>query len=194
MFPVAVATPDPLKPANVFALSPQGEVTHMPDMDSLKDFVRHNAPAAVRNDQARDVFKAWMKLALEFKQDGFYEFSPVAPVVVTSRSATADLTATSKVTATRGGHGEYKATVTFAEDGRIQETTIVDNVKAGIRPVCQATKLLDKDPIVRKIAEKDILVMGPAAKSYLDEQRAKASPDLQREIDRVWNKIVQEGW
>ncbi|MEZ0223288.1 MAG: hypothetical protein ACAH83_01950 [Alphaproteobacteria bacterium] len=194
MFPVAVATPAPLKPANVFALSPQGEVTHMPDMDSLKDFFRHNAPAAQRNDQAREVFKAWMNLAVEFKQDGFYEFSALAPVNVTSRSATADLTVTSQVTATRGGYGGYKATVTFGEDGKIRGTTIVDNIKAGVRPVCQATKLLDKDPIVRKIAEKDILVMGPAAKSYLDEQRTKAAPDLQREIDRVWNKIVQEGW
>lgn len=194
MFPVAIATPAPLKPANVFALSPQGEVTHMPDMDSLKDFFRHNGPTAQRNDQAREVFKAWMKLAIEFKQDGFYEFSALAPVNVTSRSATAELTVTSKVTATRGGHGEYKATATFGEDGKIHDTTIVDNMKAGVRPVCQATKLLDKDPIVRKIAEKDILVMGPAAKSYLDEQRAKASPDLQQEIDRVWNKIIQEGW
>jgi hypothetical protein len=44
------------------------------------------------------------------------------------------------------------------------------------------------------MAEKDILVMGRSARPYLDEQRAKASPDLRKAIDRVWRRIVDEGW
>jgi hypothetical protein len=44
------------------------------------------------------------------------------------------------------------------------------------------------------MAEKDILVMGSAAKGYLDEQRAKASPELRRAIDRVWRRILDEDW
>ena len=67
-------------------------------------------------------------------------------------------------------------------------------VKAGIRPICQATKLLDPDSIVRQMAEKDILVMGQAAKAYLDEQRAQASPELRQAIDHMWQRILQEGW
>jgi hypothetical protein len=33
--------------------------------------------------------------------------------------------------------------------------------------------------------------MGKAAKPYLEEQRRKLSPDLQRAIDSIWAKIEQ---
>jgi hypothetical protein len=66
-------------------------------------------------------------------------------------------------------------------------------VRPGIRPVCQATKLLDHDPIVRRMAEQDLLVMGRAAKPYLDQIRATATPKLQQAIDRVWQRILNEG-
>jgi hypothetical protein len=65
-------------------------------------------------------------------------------------------------------------------------------IHAGVRPICQATKLLDPDPIVRRMAERDILVMGRAAKAYLDEQRARATPALRQAIDRMWKRIVAE--
>lgn len=66
-------------------------------------------------------------------------------------------------------------------------------VLPGVRPICQATKLLDRDPIVRRMAEQDILVMGRMAKPYLDEIRAKAKPKLKQAIDRIWRRIVDEG-
>ena len=44
------------------------------------------------------------------------------------------------------------------------------------------------------MAEQDILVMGKSAKAYLDEQRAKAEPELKAAIDRVWRRILDEGW
>jgi hypothetical protein len=34
--------------------------------------------------------------------------------------------------------------------------------------------------------------MGRAAKYYLDEQRAGATPELQRAIDRIWQRILAE--
>ena len=37
------------------------------------------------------------------------------------------------------------------------------------------------------------LSMGPACKSYLDEQRAKANPALRRAIDEIWRQILEEG-
>ena len=40
------------------------------------------------------------------------------------------------------------------------------------------------------MAEQDLLIMGRAAKPYLDEQRAKASPALQQAIDRIWQRIL----
>ena len=53
-------------------------------------------------------------------------------------------------------------------------------------------RLLDEDPVIREIMGRDILVMGRACKSYLDEVRANASPELQRAIDEVWQQILDE--
>jgi hypothetical protein len=50
--------------------------------------------------------------------------------------------------------------------------------------------LLDPDPVVRSIVEQDLLIMGPAAGPYLEEQRARAAPDLQRAIDRIWQRVL----
>ena len=43
------------------------------------------------------------------------------------------------------------------------------------------------------MAEQDLLVMGRAAKPYLDQVRARVRPKLQQEIDRIWQRIVSEG-
>ena len=48
------------------------------------------------------------------------------------------------------------------------------------------------DPIVRRMAERDLVIMGRAAKSYLDEQRAGAGSELQLAIDQIWRLIVQD--
>ena len=66
-------------------------------------------------------------------------------------------------------------------------------IRPGVRPICQATKLLDRDPIVRRMAEQDLLVMGRAAKPYLDQVRATARPKLQQAIDRIWQRVLTEG-
>jgi hypothetical protein len=66
-------------------------------------------------------------------------------------------------------------------------------VTARVRPICQATKLLDRDPIVRRMARQDVLVMGRAAKPYFDKVPATARPKLQRAIDRIWQRILDEG-
>jgi hypothetical protein len=63
----------------------------------------------------------------------------------------------------------------------------------GQRVGVQATKLLDPDPIVRRMAEQDLLVMGRATKPYLDQVRARVRPKLQLAIDRMWERIVREG-
>ena len=66
-------------------------------------------------------------------------------------------------------------------------------LRQGVRSICQATKLLDRDPIVRRMAEQDLLVMGRAARLYMEQVRATARPKLQRAIDRVWQRILDEG-
>jgi hypothetical protein len=44
------------------------------------------------------------------------------------------------------------------------------------------------------MAEADLLFMGLAARDYLMEQRAQASPELRQAIDRLWERIVKNGW
>src|SRR5262249_6693851 len=101
-------------------------------------------------------------------------------------------TAKAKVTVSQGGTGTLEVALKFDKDGKLTKIDETSKIKPGIRPICQATKLLDKDPVVRAMAEQCLIVMGRAAKDYLDEQKEKASPELKKEIDRVWKKIVEE--
>jgi hypothetical protein len=41
------------------------------------------------------------------------------------------------------------------------------------------------------MAEQDLLIMGRAARGYLDEQRARATPALRKAIDRIWERILE---
>jgi len=98
-----------------------------------------------------------------------------------------------RVVVMAGGNGEIRAALTFDEKGKLTAAEQTVAVKPGVRPRCQATKLLDPDPLVREIVEQDLLIMGSAARGYLDEQRAKATPELKRAIDRMWERICAEG-
>src|SRR5262249_38494342 len=93
----------------------------------------------------------------------------------------------------QGGNGELAATLEFV-DGKLAAVTESAKIRPGPRPICQATKLLDPTPIVRKMAEQDLLIMGIAARSYLMEQRGQARPELREAIDRLWRKIEENGW
>jgi hypothetical protein len=91
-----------------------------------------------------------------------------------------------------GNSGGIKVKINFTANGDINSIESDKNIHSGIRPICQSTKLLDPDPIVRKMAEQDLLVMGRAARDYLEEQRAKASPELKHAIDEIWRRIESE--
>src|SRR5207249_6646109 len=71
----------------------------------------------------------------------------------------------------------------------VQTCALPISIRPGPRPICQATKLLDADPLVRRICEQDLLIMGLSARDYLAEQRAAARPELRDAIDRLWQKI-----
>ena len=57
--------------------------------------------------------------------------------------------------------------------------------------MCQATRLLDSDPIMRAMAAQDLLIMGRAAMPYLREQRKTAAPELVRAIDAISAQIEE---
>ena len=77
-------------------------------------------------------------------------------------------------------------------DGKLLQVSQTAKIKEGPRPICQATKLLDADPLVRRICERDLLFMGRPALDYLREQRDLAGPELRRAIDRVIARILRE--
>ena len=87
--------------------------------------------------------------------------------------------------------GEITSILYFDKNGKIDTVKLRRKLQPGIRPICQSLKLLDKDPVVKRMAEQDILVMGKMCKGYLFEQRKTASPELQKAIDDIWARILK---
>jgi hypothetical protein len=193
-YPLGVMPPDPLKINNVFVVKPDRSVEHLPDVGALEAFFRA-LPPVTTDTQAKDAAKAWLQLAQEFRQDGFFQFSiPDESLQVASVAGGGyQVTGKAVVIPHGGNQGQMAASLTFDSHGNLVTVSESANIKRGIRPICQATKLLDPDPIVRSMAEEAILVMGKSAKGYLDERRALASPELQAAIDRLWQQILAEG-
>jgi hypothetical protein len=192
-YPVARVPPAPFKAQNVFVVPKDGKLVHLTDTKGLEDHFKDNLKGVRDDDGAKLAAQAWLALSQTFRQDGFFKFSvPKDDLKATKEKG--ERKASGKLVVTQGGKGDLTATLTFDEKGKLAKVVEENAIKPGVRPICQATKLLDADPLVRRMAEQDILVMGVACKEYLDEQRGKASPELRREIDRVWQRIVDEGW
>ena len=192
-FPIARIAPAPLKSANVVAVPRKKETKPVPitDVKELEKFFKASARPVKSSQEAEDATKAWLRSAAELHQDGFYRFT-VKAEKATEAGGGLSVSGQAPVEPAGGNKGEVKATLTF-KDGKLASADTRSNLTPGIRPICQATKLLDPDPIVRGMAEQSIRVMGSAAKPYLDEQRAKASPELKAAIDRIWARIQKEG-
>jgi hypothetical protein len=187
-YPVAIAPPEGLSASNLFLVQ-GGTVYPFVSPADLEAFFLDELAAADDEDDALDAGLSWLRLSQAFSQDGFYQFGD--PQV--ESEITADgLKVTGIVMVTGGGQGDISVELIFDADGVLQSVDESRNVTPGMRPICQATKLLHPDPLVRQMAEQDILVMGRAAKEYLDQQRAKAQPELQKAIDRMWKRIVGE--
>ncbi len=191
-YPVARIAPAPLKSANVVAVpkNKDAKPIAITEAKELEKFFKDNAHAVKTAAEGEAAIKAWLRCSAEMNQDGFYKFTVKADAPKVD-GGTVSGSGEAPVEPQGGNKGEVKATLTF-KDGKLAMAETKVDLKPGIRPICQATKLLDGDPIVRGMAEQSILVMGSAAKPYLDEQRAKASPELREAIDRIWAKIVAE--
>ena len=189
-YPLAVNLPAPLRPNNIFVVDGNGNVEMITMTDQLEAMFRGTVHGTSTEPKATDVMLAWLRLSEELQQDGMYRFLP--PTAEVAKGA--ELVATGRVAIEpQGGNlGQIEATIRFTNSGDVATIQQTADLRRGMRPICQSTKLLDDDPIVRKMAEQDLLIMGSNAKDYLDEQRAKASPELQAAIDRVWKRIVDE--
>ncbi len=192
-FPVARALPEgsKVKGHNLFVVKDGKVQKQLTDSKQLGTFFEESLPAARKDEELKDAARAWLLLSQSFLQDGFYKFTlsedslKVTPGEKNTRKVTGQLVVTA------GGNGTVTATLTFDETGKLSGMAESSKLRPGPRPICQATRLLDADPIVRKMAEQDLLIMGRAARPYLLEQRGKASPELQKAIDRIWQRILK---
>jgi hypothetical protein len=191
-YPVARIPPPPLKAANLFAVNrADGKVQRLADANELATFFREQLAPAGDADMAKADVRAWLELASVYLQDGFYKFSLLEEATKVENTDSG-LRASGKMIVKSGGNGEITVTLKFDKNGKLTQVDYNSKLKPGPRPICQATKLLDKDPVVRAMAEQDLLIMGREAKPYLDEQRARASPELKKAMDRIWQRIVAE--
>lgn len=191
-FPVARLLPEgsKIKNHNLFIVGKDGKVEHLTEAKALEKFFRDNLAAAPDEGSVKNATHAWLALSPEFIQDGFYKFKIVEDATKVAAEGKGKK-ATGQVVVMAGGNGEITAALTFDEAGKFTAASDVTKIRAGPRPICQATKLLDADPIVRKMAEQDLLYLGRAAHDYLMRQRAKTTPELQQAIDRLWQRIVE---
>jgi hypothetical protein len=185
-FPVGRVPPKGLKPSNLFAVGGDGKVTVLTDAKELERFYRDHLTAAKEEAAKKTALRGWLSLTQHFHQDGFFTFAIMDDTIKVDGK-----TAGGSIVVMKGGSGTLRAQLTFDDAGKLDAVKEESKIRRGPRPICQATKLLDADPLVRRMAEEDLLIMGTAAKEYLDEQRAKAHPDLRRAIDRLWQRILE---
>jgi hypothetical protein len=190
-YPIAVQCPQArdLKCANLFFVQ-NSQVDFVSTIEDLKFFFDSNLNSAPTQDTATDAANSWLRFSEELKQDLFYTFS-AADVSYMPRPDLTLLRAHASVAA--GGDGNIDVVMTLGTAGSLLNVLEKSAVRPGVRPICQATKLLDRDPIVRRMAEQDLLVMGRTAKPYLDQIRATARLQLKLAIDRIWQRILNEG-
>ena len=192
MYPLARLTPEPLKEQNLFVVSKSGKVSHLTGAEGLKTVFATALTTPIRQPAAlADAAYVWLRLTQEFSWDGFFQFTIPKESIATARAGSGwEASGKARVTPKGGDRGKIEATLAFDAAGRLTRVDETRNVQAGARPICQATKLLDPDPIVRGMAEQSLLVMGISARQYLAERRAAASPALRKAIDSIWQRIL----
>lgn len=192
IWPIAFNISKPLGTNNIFVLDKANKVKALITTEQQAEkFARENMKPITSSDQGKTAAAAWIVLQQQLQQDGMFRFLPTK---TSSNKTDKGLVATgsSAVDPAGGNDGSISATLTFDDCGKLNRVETKAALQAGMRPICQSTKLLHPDPIVRKMAERDLLVMGKACGFYLKQQRAKASPKLRAEIDRVWRQIQLE--
>ena len=193
-FPVARMAPKPMAMRNVFSVDGKWNVALYTKREELRK-VFPSLVKAVNKPNMKVLALGWLRVSTEFSQDGFFQFLfDEKNLSLAPRDNGYVMTAVAPVVEKGGDRGKLTATLTFAPDkdmGMYRLVSIVekDTIQPGVRPICQATLLLDDNPLVRRIAERDLLVMGKAALPYMEEQMAKASPELRKEIERVRKRI-----
>jgi hypothetical protein len=189
IYPVAKRLPEGMRPSNIFVVAANARPEHIKDVKALETFFKANLPEVKGGLPATFAGLGWLTLSQEFHQDGFYKFQ--LPTMFDGKAGDG-ISIKGSAVVMQGGSGELTAELVFNAAGKLTGVTDTPKIKQGPRPICQATKLLDADPLVRRICEADLIFMGRPALEYLREQRDLAGSELRREIDRVIERILRE--
>lgn len=192
LFPIARELPEGMGAANIFAVDKDNKLERIKDAKALEKFFKTHQAASKTGKEARSALAAWLSLSQEFHQDGMFKFEVLEKDFGVDEDG-AKHTLRGRALVTQGGNGELSATAVF-ENGKLASVKESAAIRPGPRPICQATLLLDANPLVRRIAEQDLLIMGLAARDYLMEQRGQAGAELRAAIDQVWERIQKNGW
>lgn len=192
-WPVAVAPLPPLAANNLFVFENAKPLQLLTGSQQLQQYFSQAAAKRSGEDAAKHVLAAWLILYAELAQDGLFQFAaPNIESVAKTASNTVEAKGRISVEPRSGDSGEIRARIIVDANGKLLSAHTEHSLQAGIRPICQATKLLDPDPLVRRMAERDLLVMGRSARDYLFRQRSQAAPELRARIDRLWRQILEE--
>jgi len=193
-FPVAREVPEPFKMNNAFVVKPDGSARDVTEAKNLQDFFQDNAKVDDAG-KAKTATRAWLRIAEDLENDGFFRFTiPEESLLVVKHGAQLKASGKAVVANQVGGNrGQIEVKLTF-EEGQLLEVDQSSKLRQGPRPICQARRLLDPDPVVRTMARQCILTMGKSAHEYLQQQRRVAPPRLREAIDEIWERIVREDW
>src|SRR5258706_4530002 len=115
-----IKAPPPFKNNNLFAVSPDGTIQQLADEGTLKQFFKSALPAVTTEDEAKGVFKIWLRLSEELHQDGYCTFDIVGDSVrVQTDEGTR--TVSGEARATKGAKGSITAAATFDRSGKVTE-------------------------------------------------------------------------
>lgn len=191
-WPVGFDVPPPLSSNNLFVFAKEGSHTHITKSEQLKSFFASNLKVTSK-EEAREAVSGWLRLSQELHQDGMFQFDPPSDLISNAKNGTFFASGRVNVREDAGNMGGIMAELDFDANGALGDYIEQVSLKPGMRPICQASKLLDRDPIIRKMAEQDLLIMGAYARPYLNWQKTRLSAPLCEAIDRILLKIEEEG-
>jgi hypothetical protein len=190
-FPMGMTAPAPYKQNNLFAIDRKGAPEDLTAKDELEGWFRKHLAAVKDEAAAKTVMRAWMACTQLLVTDGGFHFIlPEDALVAEKTDKGLKVSGRLDVAPNNGDRGSVSVALTFDADGKLGPVSQESTLKAGMRPICQSTKLLDPDPLVRRMAEDCLTIMGTDAFEYMMNQRARSSPELQQAIDRIMQKII----
>jgi len=197
--------PGALPRQNIFFLDAKGQVQHISGQSALEGFFKANLPPVKTEEAAAAATKAWLRLGSVLANDGYYRFvirdkdirvTKTEGAIETVGRARVDVPTRGRrpgpMIGPAGNSGFVGVRMKFGAEGKLLTVRQIARLRPGVRPICQSTKLLSPDPIVRAMAERDLRVMGRLAENYLMTMRRTGAPELRAAIDRIWQQILAD--